>query len=1024
MPELKRTFTGGKMEKDLDERIVPNGQYREALNIGVATSEDSDVGAAQNILGNIKVTSAISSRTISGGVWGEEHINQGTGKQGWNYHIAEIVDPQTDMLYRFIHTPNSDEGLWMDRIVEYNTSKSLDTAWGQKESAVMVDIFKVTAKITHHDCMCPASNKAMIKVSRNLYQLRWGMKVQGGAGECNMGDDVTIEQINYVTGWITLSRAIWVDPTPPTIPPTAVPCDDCSSGGQPCCNRSYFSFIGDRNLNFSPDRSITGINIIDGMIFWTDDYSEPKKLSIQRGKAGSDGDFRDNGELGRSQLPISDFNQHTLLMVTRENELRRVDTCTKDESFCPPVGCMDDGMQPWSLYPGPPPIPSLTFDPLAIYHDQTMCCYFDGCTDDSVDQYGDYIYCNYDPNACQDDGSCCAKCGCMDDGSDPNYPGRPANYPVNQNACNYDNTVCHDDGSCVYGDCMDPDASNYNSGAECDVPDMCEWKYSCVDSGYATNSCTDQYNQISNQPSTQAWSGPNFYTDYWPSNNNTYDLGVGPPDNPEGSTWVNTGNNIKWASENGAVYTHSDDGSGSVNVIQGFSGGAWIYSDPTNANQDIGTISFEKQVSGVPWNCPTPTSFPSCYDGHCTYPIDENDYSLGYKVNMRTKAIIIEKVWQQIDGLDYKTWNGTTKGGYVWAYDAGSNSWISSQSNPSHQIFGNYGAFTSLIDPVTGHPLPGWFAFGLIPGQNPATGGGGIFGYEDIYGNIWGGSIGGYEPIGFAGKVCFGLGCPTNFNGTLGATTLIGSNSPADLMAGNPYTPVYDNSVIQGGTTYQDMINWLRVNGYDGDGPSIDHNKGGNICDTCGSEEHEKLMNTYHGLGAALGTETIANFEQCVNQGGTGCGSFYNPNGPNVGYDASWNTQQWWGSYPNYHAQYNYGTFPSITYGDTLVELWRKVTNNGIGWVWGMGGDMPGPPALHFLEDPCECDGWNSSPGCEVDPNGIYDSLYDCENCVSCACNPVNVSYNCLGTGGCQQVAGFGGTFASLSACQSFCGTI
>ena len=110
---------------------------------------------------------------------------------------------------------------------------------------------------------------------------------------------------------------------------------------------------------------------------------------------------------------------------------------------------------------------------------------------------------------------------------------------------------------------------------------------------------------------------------------------------------------------------------------------------------------------------------------------------LGYKVNMRTKAIIIEKVWQQIDGLDYKTWNGTTKGGYVWAYDAGSNSWISSQSNPSHQIFGNYGAFTSLIDSVTGHPLPGWFAFGLIPGQNPATGGGGIFGYEDIYGNIW-----------------------------------------------------------------------------------------------------------------------------------------------------------------------------------------------------------------------------------------------------------------------------------------------
>jgi hypothetical protein len=93
MPELKRTFTGGKMNKDLDERIVPNGEYREALNISVATSEDSDVGAAQNILGNIRVTSAISSLGFneSQRFFGDEH-------KGHNKHIAEIVDPQTDML--------------------------------------------------------------------------------------------------------------------------------------------------------------------------------------------------------------------------------------------------------------------------------------------------------------------------------------------------------------------------------------------------------------------------------------------------------------------------------------------------------------------------------------------------------------------------------------------------------------------------------------------------------------------------------------------------------------------------------------------------------------------------------------------------------------------------------------------------------------------------------------------------------------------------------------------------------------
>ena len=52
MPEIKHVFQQGKMEKDLDERLVKNGQYRDAMNIQVSTSEGSDVGTVQNILGN------------------------------------------------------------------------------------------------------------------------------------------------------------------------------------------------------------------------------------------------------------------------------------------------------------------------------------------------------------------------------------------------------------------------------------------------------------------------------------------------------------------------------------------------------------------------------------------------------------------------------------------------------------------------------------------------------------------------------------------------------------------------------------------------------------------------------------------------------------------------------------------------------------------------------------------------------------------------------------------------------------
>jgi hypothetical protein len=55
MPEIKNTFLASKMNKDVDARLLPNGEYRDALNVGINTSEGSDIGALENILGNIKV---------------------------------------------------------------------------------------------------------------------------------------------------------------------------------------------------------------------------------------------------------------------------------------------------------------------------------------------------------------------------------------------------------------------------------------------------------------------------------------------------------------------------------------------------------------------------------------------------------------------------------------------------------------------------------------------------------------------------------------------------------------------------------------------------------------------------------------------------------------------------------------------------------------------------------------------------------------------------------------------------------
>ena len=56
MAQTKNTFIKSRMNKDLDERLVPNGEYRDALNVEVSQSEDSDVGTLSTSLGNLKLT--------------------------------------------------------------------------------------------------------------------------------------------------------------------------------------------------------------------------------------------------------------------------------------------------------------------------------------------------------------------------------------------------------------------------------------------------------------------------------------------------------------------------------------------------------------------------------------------------------------------------------------------------------------------------------------------------------------------------------------------------------------------------------------------------------------------------------------------------------------------------------------------------------------------------------------------------------------------------------------------------------
>jgi len=55
MAKISNNFIKGRMNKDLDDRLIPVGEYRNAMNAQVSKSEGQNVGALENVLGNTKI---------------------------------------------------------------------------------------------------------------------------------------------------------------------------------------------------------------------------------------------------------------------------------------------------------------------------------------------------------------------------------------------------------------------------------------------------------------------------------------------------------------------------------------------------------------------------------------------------------------------------------------------------------------------------------------------------------------------------------------------------------------------------------------------------------------------------------------------------------------------------------------------------------------------------------------------------------------------------------------------------------
>ena len=330
MAELKRNFLKAKMNKDLDERLVPNGEYRDALNIQISSSESSQVGSVQTINGNTYLQGADFKNFCPSSA----------------QTVGKYVDEENNAIYNFVANATDFE----DVVIETSTGPR-SIKLGYKSDA----IYQIKPGLTIDDL---TTTKV---VMRDLYEVRLAPDTAiGKIIPNNRGLNIVYESIGYnseslcAQGLRVGMRVQAIDVTGVDLygPENKIyitkivsvpPNEDGISTFQIHTNQVYnfegiytasmksagvvLKFTAPRILKFktgdsreeevntsspiisnTPTNSyISAINVIDDFLFWTDGRNEPKKINIKRSIAGSTDSYK--------------YPCHTLLVIEKDNKL-------------------------------------------------------------------------------------------------------------------------------------------------------------------------------------------------------------------------------------------------------------------------------------------------------------------------------------------------------------------------------------------------------------------------------------------------------------------------------------------------------------------------------------------------------------------------------------------------------------------------------------------------------------------------------------------------------------------------------
>ena len=119
MANSKRNFIAGRMNKSVDERLVPNGEYVDAMNVRLGSTEDSEIGSVENSKGNSLLTNI-----ILGNFSGTDYNLSANATC-----IGAFEDGARETIYWFIHDKNANATATdkADLILSYNTQTESTT---------------------------------------------------------------------------------------------------------------------------------------------------------------------------------------------------------------------------------------------------------------------------------------------------------------------------------------------------------------------------------------------------------------------------------------------------------------------------------------------------------------------------------------------------------------------------------------------------------------------------------------------------------------------------------------------------------------------------------------------------------------------------------------------------------------------------------------------------------------------------------------------------------------------------------